>query len=81
MLDAYLKGEKEDLSSDDRKAITKAIQVIEAEAARVQAEGASATTKRETEAPVEPIPPTAEEAEGVPPPGANEPDEDGPGEE
>jgi len=34
MLDAYLKGDREDLSANDKRVIAKAIQVIEAEAAK-----------------------------------------------
>jgi hypothetical protein len=56
LLDAYLKGEKEDLSAEDKREIARAIQVIEAEAATKQI-------------PVEPIvpPPAGGEAPSVGP--------------
>lgn len=49
MLDAYLKGEKEDLSADDKRAMAKAIRVIEAEASKAEAEAARAAAEQKTE--------------------------------
>jgi hypothetical protein len=77
MLDAYLKGDKEGLSADDKRAIAKAIQVIQAKAPKAEAAKAEAAAAEQKTGSAETASPEAGE-KGPPPPDADDPvvDED-----